>query len=372
MKNGFRLPWKWFLLILIISVMISYFFGSFLGFTVQDLLLPLVLIMGVNVLDNIDLIDKIKSIQSEKRMDEPSTKRTPNGLETWEKDEIYKEYYSNGVLKCEGEFWLSLKLGVWREYCEDGSLKETSNYFLGKKSGETRRYSKEGDVFEVITFDDGIIRKKISYLENVKRTLEYFKDGELKINITDSNELNKEYEGVLEKFHQTGELYSRGKNGNWEFYDLRGQLYKKFKLKNGKLEGVFEDFHENGKISCRTEFKNGIKEGLEEYFFEDGNLSSKCFYKGNELDGVRESFYENGWVKSKVNYKNGVMNGLYEYYHDNGKLMVRTNFENGNKEGVQERFKENGKLDSVCTFKNNVEVSRKNQISIWLLNILKF
>ena len=370
--KGFKNFWKFILLFFLVSGIYSYFFGDWLGFSFKDFLPFLTMSIGIVVFGLLDSIQKIDSIVLEKNLSQSSLKRGPDGLETWEKDEIYKEYYSNGVLKCEGEFWLSLKVGVWKEYCDDGNLKETSNYFLGKKSGETRRYSNEGNVFEVITFNDGVIRKKISYLENVKRTLEYFKNGELKINITDSNELTKEYEGVFEQFHQTGELYSRGEDGNWEYYDLRGQLFKKFKFKNNRLEGVFEDFHENGKISIRTEFKKGIKEGLEENFFEDGNLHSKCFYKGNESDGVYESFYENGWVKSKVNYKNGVINGLYEYYYENGKLMVRTNFENGNKEGVQERFKENGKLDSVCTFKNNVEVSRKNQISIWLLNILKF
>ena len=73
-----------------------------------------------------------------------------------------------------------------------------------------------------------------------------------------------------------------------------------------------------------------------------------------------------------MNYKNGVLDGVSEHYYENGILMFKTNYKNGKQEGIHERFNEKGKIVLITTFKNGVEVSKKNQLSIWILNRIKF
>ncbi len=53
-------------------------------------------------------------------------------------------------------------------------------------------------------------------------------------------------------------------------------------------------------------------------------------------------------------------------------LQFKTNYKNGKQEGIHERFNEKGKLLSITTYKTDLEVSKKNQLSIWVLNRIKF
>jgi antitoxin component YwqK of YwqJK toxin-antitoxin module len=65
------------------------------------------------------------------------------------------------------------------------------------------------------------------------------------------------------------------------------------------------------------------------------------------------------------------MVGLYEYFYENGRLLNKCNYTNGLKEGIEERYNEKGKIVSMITNLNGKEVSKKNQLSIWLINLIK-
>ena len=48
-------------------------------------------------------------------------------------------------------------------------------------------------------------------------------------------------------------------------------IVRRINYKNGKQEGIVEEWHENGQLSSRVNYKNGIKEGLKEKYDRNGN-----------------------------------------------------------------------------------------------------
>lgn len=371
--KGIKNFWNFVFSFFLVSVIYSYFFGDWLGFSFKDFLPLLTISIGFVVIGLLDSIQKIDSTLLEKNQSQPSSKMGLDGIEIGEKDGFHKKYYPNGVLKCEGEYFLNFRFGDWKEFSEDGDLRETSYYTLGgKKWGESKRYSNKGELVEVLNFQDGRINKRTFTLNGEKRIQEYFKNGELKINIVDKENLDINSYGNFVQNHITGELHVLNIRDSWEYYDLKGQVYKKFEWKDGELNGIYEEYHENGIISTRDNFIKNKREGLSETYFDNGNIRSKCNYIDNVPDGLYESFNEVGNKDSIINYKNGVLNGVTEFYFQSGELMVKCYFSNGKKEGIQERFNEKGKLVSMTTFKNDLEVSKKNQLSIWVLNRIKF
>jgi antitoxin component YwqK of YwqJK toxin-antitoxin module len=350
----------------------SHFFGDWMGFSSQDFLPFLLISVGIVVFGLLDSIKKIDSTLHEKNQSQPTSKMRFDGIEIGEKDGLHKKYYPNGVLKCEGEYFLNLRSGNWKEFSEEGDLRETSCYIFGKKWGESKRYSNKGELVEVLSFSDGRINKRTFILNGEKRIQEYFENDELKINIVDNEDLDIDSNGNFVQNHVTGELFVKRIGGTWEFYDIKGQIYKKFEEKDEEFNGFFEEYHENGVISARCNFIKNKREGLSETYFDNGNIKSRCHYIENEIDGLYESFYENGNIESIKNYKNGNNDGVYENYFENGKPLLKCNYRNGKKEGIVEIFNEKGKIVSITTFKNGVEVSKKNQLSIWILNRIKF
>ena len=52
---------------------------------------------------------------------------------------------------------------------------------------------------------------------------------------------------------------------------------------NKPVTGIVEEFHENGQLMGRGNFIDGKREGLFEYFDEDGNLTKTETYRDGEL-----------------------------------------------------------------------------------------
>ena len=136
-------------------------------------------------------------------------------------------------------------------------------------------------------------------------------------------------------------------------YRDNGQLSERYKLKDGKKEGLYEiyydnrwssftfkndiqqgeslEFHDNGQLSKRYNFKDGKVEGLYEGYYANGQLKIKGTYKNGEEHGESLEFHDNGQVSLKQTYKDGVLEGLYEDYHDNGQLKEKGSYEDGRK-----------------------------------------
>ena len=73
--------------------------------------------------------------------------------------------------------------------------------------------------------------------------------------LTYHQDTNKPVTGIVEEFHENGQLMGRG-----NFID-------------GKGNGLTEVFHDNGQLQLTQNYRDGKEDGLGEWFYEDGQLS---------------------------------------------------------------------------------------------------
>jgi len=143
-------------------------------------------------------------------------------------DGAFKEEHPNTQsVKFEGNMIDNQVNGVWRTYYQSGNLESTVNYEDGKVNGEAFFFYddvKETKMVELTYEDDVINGVYLEFYENgaQKATLHY-EDGVLN--------------GEAEFYYKTGRTkiegkYKKGrKKGKWYFYDAKGSLINKERMK---------------------------------------------------------------------------------------------------------------------------------------------
>ena len=140
-----------------------------------------------------------------------------------------------------------------------------------------------------------------------------------------------------------------------------GRLTEKGKLKNGKLDGVFEIYYDNDQLYTRGNYTEGIPVGLWEYFYDSGLLQRKTHYnEQGEEDGYFEKYHENGKLASTGYYKNAEWDGLHETFYENGQVSRRSSFKDGQLLEDSEYFDQDGvPIDSDEYFSYQAELEEE-------------
>ena len=73
---------------------------------------------------------------------------------------------------------------------------------------------------------------------------------------------------------------------------------------------MHKEWFRNGNIKDEITFKNGMKNGEFRYWDDKGQLLKEGHYLNDSLDGFIKEWYHNGNIKLEVHYKNGKMHGL--------------------------------------------------------------
>lgn len=171
--------------------------------------------------------------------------------------------------------------------------------------------------------------------------------------------------GELKRFHENGKISSllnydkQGKFANATFYNDKGK-----KISEGKYIGKVKEgkwLYYKDKILIREEnYSNGVLNGTQTVFFNNKQISDrKKYIKGKQV-GVWEKYYNNGKPKLKAFLKNGLMDGSMIRYYRSGATEVKGQYKNDLKEGVWTFYSEDGKSSSVKTFKNGVDINKKD------------
>ena len=95
-------------------------------------------------------------------------------------------------------------------------------------------------------------------------------------------------------------------------------------IKNGNLEGYWENYWPNGQLKWMADLKNGRVEGFYNDYWENGQLRAKGNYKNFRREGLWVNYYPNGQLESKGSYKNGELNGYWVFYLKNGNPWSHT------------------------------------------------
>jgi len=91
--------------------------------------------------------------------------------------------------------------------------------------------------------------------------------------------------------------------------------------------------------------------GQKTEYYPNGKIAKKYKLKDGQIDGLYEFYSDSGYLVTSQTLKDGIPNGLYTTYFKNGKTQSVTNFKDGLPEGESTTYYPDGgtKTQSVCT-----------------------
>ena len=193
----------------------------------------------------------------------------------------WRDFYSNGQLRYEGQFKNDRCKGVFKYYDEQGNLKATNEF---DKSGERA--------------------------------------------------LNKTY-APNGRLVATGYYQNQKKEGEWKYYDAQsGQLRLVEDNKNGKVHGWSRFYNpNNGALAEELQYVEGQPEGQCLKYSDAGVLLMECLYHGGLLDGLSRSYYPNSALKEEGRYAQGQKVGIWKTYNEDGDVIAEEAF---GEQGIEE------------------------------------
>ena len=110
------------------------------------------------------------------------------------------------------------------------------------------------------------------------------------------------------------------RDGDWKFYDQKGDLSITGNYKNGKRNGVWVEYHEGGeKIHFKQSYEDDkIIDPIFISYHKTGEIDTKGNYQDGKKHGEWISFFESGKVSLIGKFKNGKQSGMFYCYDVNG------------------------------------------------------
>ena len=313
-------------------------------------------------------------------------------------DGYWKNYYSNGIVKSEGnriEFELD---SLWKFYDEEGKIILEINYKVGKKNGFRITYQgneivkenfvddiKQGNTF--VLYPNNKIKLKTPFVNGLEEGISYEYDQNENIvqlitykrgYITDRSRINR-YD--LEKMpHGNWRWFSDDesvvimegsfkhglKHGYFKEYDLDGNLLSATKYVDGeKFEKAEElqkldvrtDYYPNGKVKVvATYTKDGVPEGVRREYNEEGIVEKSYIFRYGKIvgegiftdagqkQGNWKEYYDDGNLKAEGNYTNDLKDGYWKYYYKNGNLEEKGKYINNQPDSTWYWYYSDGNL----------------------------
>jgi uncharacterized protein len=185
----------------------------------------------------------------------------------------WKDLYSDGKLKAEGNYKNNLREGKWSFFFNDGGIEQLGYYKNGKETGDWKWYYSTGKCWKEENFYNGL------------------RDG---ISIE---------------------------------YDINGNILVSGSYIEGEMEGDWiikiNDFIAKGKYVL------GLKDGVWRYYFNDNTLLFEGeFIQGNP-EGKHRYYYPEKILKEEQFFSNGIPDKLWKKYDEEGNLIVTITYENG-------------------------------------------
>ena len=312
--------------------------------------------------------------------------------------EVKRDYYCNGRLKCEQPVNNGQPDGITKSYYENGILKSEAAFKDGRENGFYKEYNDKGTLLFDARFDNGTV-------DGVVNT--FHENGKLQSKI-DYQGCSLNGKGYFENGRSLFEVHFDTASGFNIFtsYFASGMPHIKTQFKDEdrkgaypvmissegtivfdpaivKVTGLYKYFYPDGRLAAELLYKKGKKNGLRKEYFSNGQLSSECRYADDKEEGICREHFENGQLKLKANYRqgkktgeyilyhkpgllaesasydNGTRQGITRIYYENGKSQKQTNYLNGLKEGIALEFCEEGRLRFVDTYKHNQIIHRR-------------
>lgn len=256
------------------------------------------------------------------------------------------EYYPDGKIRVSAMYRNDKPEGMWREYKPDGSIEKSVMYHNGIITGEGNVLddgSKDGHWKEFYT--DGSLKAEGNY-EDGKQVGDW-KFFHLNGKLEQNGRYNKQGrpEGTWKWFYEDGRLlreetYRNGlRDGLLSEYDEDGKLIQEGEFVNGEEDGQW--FYLTGDNYVRGTYRDGMRSGmwLTYTLVKNGEKTdSLLVFKGNFIDdlpdGKHTRYWDNGKVHDEGTYVAGKKEGDWTINNSDGTLFLVITY----KDGVEIRF----------------------------------
>lgn len=251
------------------------------------------------------------------------------------------------------------------EYYDGKTLKSEVTYAKGKAMGSYKSYYSNGNLEKENFFEDGKIKKIITYFQNGKKSSESFYNNkeELELYSYYDSEENK----YFEESYKSGELksglqFSRNNsnpvainlsNRPFVMKDFDGNELASGDFEKGKKSGEWNHHYSSGIKRIQETFTSGKLTGLSKDYEKNGQINGIKNYKDNELNGLYE-VYENGKLKRNYCYENGKQLGPHHSFYNDGSLKSESYLVNGKLNFNEIIYWQNGAIYKINTFIDDV------------------
>ncbi len=305
-------------------------------------------------------------------------------------DGEYFEYFSDGSLK-EKKMYKNGKLEGWEYvYYAKDTLKSVKYYYNGYWNyGERKEYYRKGtleyvsyenvkltakyadngvctelrsDVFSINWRKDGTLFN-ICYGDNDTSAYIYFENGEIKRNEYRVNKkpvVEVPYTWMYPKngkieIRQVGDSINGKREGKWTLYYPSGDVWIEMNFRNDLLDGDYIVRSIDGIIVKKVQLKNGLVNGTYEEWSTSGKKLIEQHCIEGKKDGVMKEWKEldGTYYLAKVsNYTNNEYNGDLYQFSVNGDTLYHTHYNNGIVEGLIKGYdKTEHYHSSTCTYR---------------------
>ncbi|MDD4141582.1 MAG: hypothetical protein PHR20_02145 [Bacteroidales bacterium] len=198
----------------------------------------------------------------------------------------WKEYYTDGVMRAEGNYSLDKKVGKWTYYHKNGKIEQEGSYDDdGLYTGTWFWYYPTGEMLREENFDKG--------KEN-GICMEYSEDGNV---ILQGNYIDGLEDGLwsfsVNNIIEKGNYTAGKKEGEWITKNAENIILKKDNYISDNPDGKQYKYYESGKIKIISQYVNGQEDGEWIYFSEDGEIYLTVLYSAG-----KEIKYDNVKLKS--------------------------------------------------------------------------
>ena len=196
---------------------------------------------------------------------------------------LWKEYYSDGMLRAEGEYRNGQRIGEWLFYYRNGKIEQRGKYAPGERPhGLWKWYYESGNSWREENFRKGLEEGELT---------EWSDSG---VVITKGGFLDGEREGFwtyrMGDHREEGKYIAGGRDGEWKHYYDNGKLNFIGKFVDDAPNGKHTYYHPTGKRMLEGRYEVGFREGEWKRYNDIGELLLTILYKDGaekKFDGVK-------------------------------------------------------------------------------------
>ena len=148
-------------------------------------------------------------------------------------------------------------------------------------------------------------------------------------------------------------------DNNWKVCDKRNAAFYRVVVPNEGLFG-FRNYYINNvlQMSGQSTLKDSlVKQGEFDYYNEKGDLIESAKFLNNVKQGKSMQFFDNGKIKRVTNFVNGDFNGETIYYNSNGVLIGRGQAKDNYWYGKWEKYNDDGTFLTYLYYDDNYAFS---------------